>query len=172
MRAMKREPCSMPIRKRAQVTSRIWLRVRHRPAARWRYASQILDVTWARFLIGIEQGSRFIARMFPPNVAADKLQLLYAGMTESLQIAVLATVIGIALSLPLGPRRRAQSQLRADRLGRAHADRAVPHVHPVIIAILFVRRWGSARSRACSRSSLPPWAFSPSSSPRRSRKCR
>src|SRR5262249_29464863 len=66
------------------------------------YASQILDVTWARFLIGIEQGARFVGRMFPPNVAADKLQLLYSGMIESLQIAILATVFGIVLSLPLG----------------------------------------------------------------------
>ena len=66
------------------------------------YASRILDITWARFIAGIDHGGKFLARMFPPNVAHDKLQLLYAGMAESLQIAVLATAFGIALSLPLG----------------------------------------------------------------------
>jgi len=40
------------------------------------YACTILDITWARFLTGLEQGSRFLSRMFPPNVAPDKLQLL------------------------------------------------------------------------------------------------
>src|SRR5689334_20864484 len=41
------------------------------------YASTILDITWARFAVGFEHGARFISRMFPPNVAPDKLQLLY-----------------------------------------------------------------------------------------------
>ena len=26
------------------------------------YASTVLDITWARFLIGLEQGSRFLSR--------------------------------------------------------------------------------------------------------------
>ncbi len=47
------------------------------------YASTILDVTWARFVAGLGQGSRFIARMFPPNLAHDKLELLSQGMIES-----------------------------------------------------------------------------------------
>src|SRR5262245_51334624 len=66
------------------------------------YAAQILDITWARFLVGLDHGAKFLNRMFPPNVAADKLQLLYSGMTESLQIAILATVVGVLLSVPLG----------------------------------------------------------------------
>ena len=66
------------------------------------YACQILDVTWARFLIGLEHGHRFLSRMFPPNFAHDKLELLYTGMLESLQIAILATVFGTLISLPLG----------------------------------------------------------------------
>jgi ABC-type phosphate/phosphonate transport system permease subunit len=58
------------------------------------YASTILDITWGRFVTGLDHGARFISRMFPPDLAPDKLQLLYGGMIESLQIAIVATVIG------------------------------------------------------------------------------
>ena len=64
------------------------------------YASTILDITWARFLIGLDHGRRFLSRMFPPDLAPDKMELLYSGMMESLQIAILATVFGTLISLP------------------------------------------------------------------------
>ena len=53
------------------------------------YASTILDITWARFVVGLEHGHRFLSRMFPPEFAPDKLDLLTNGMLESLQIAIL-----------------------------------------------------------------------------------
>src|SRR5262245_8874530 len=106
------------------------------------YASQILDVTWARFLVGIEQGSRFLARMFPPNVAPDKLSLLYSGMVESLQIAVLATVFGVALAVPLGlaaARNLSPAPLAWFCRGLIALLRTF---HPIIVAILFVKAVG------------------------------
>ena len=60
------------------------------------YASSILVISWARISAGIGHGTRFIERMFPPNVAPDKLELLTSGMIESLQIAIIATVVGVA----------------------------------------------------------------------------
>ncbi len=66
------------------------------------YAASTLDVSWARLVRGIDQGATLLGRMFPPNTAADKLELITTGMLESLQIAVLATFFGILLSLPLG----------------------------------------------------------------------
>jgi phosphonate transport system permease protein len=66
------------------------------------YASSILEITWDRFVLGLSQGGRFISRMFPPAFASDKLALLYTGMLESLQIAIVATAFGVLLSLPLG----------------------------------------------------------------------
>ena len=106
------------------------------------YASTILDITWARFVVGLDQGARFISRMFPPDFAPDKLELLYSGMIESLQIAILATVVGVLLSLPLG--------LAAARnlapLPLAWTARALIALfrtfHPVIVAILFVKAVG------------------------------
>ncbi len=66
------------------------------------YAASTLDVSWARLVRGLDQGATLLGRMFPPNMAADKLELITTGMFESLQIAVLATFFGILLSLPLG----------------------------------------------------------------------
>jgi phosphonate ABC transporter permease subunit PhnE len=106
------------------------------------YACSILDLTWERLLAGFGHGARFISRMFPPNVAPDKLQLLFDGMTESLQIAIIATAVGVLMSLPLG--------LAAARnlapLPLAWAARALIALfrtfHPVIVAILFVKAVG------------------------------
>ena len=106
------------------------------------YAAQILDIRWERFVLGLDNGARFIGRMFPPNTAADKMQLLWSGMLESLQIAIIATAAGVLLALPLG--------LFAARnlmpLPVTVAARGVIALcrtfHPVIVAILFVKAVG------------------------------
>jgi phosphonate transport system permease protein len=106
------------------------------------YAGQIIDLTWARFVEGLGHGGRFISRMFPPDFSADKLELLRHGMLESIQIAILATVIGILLSLPLGlaaarnlsPAPVAWTTRTLIALFRSF--------HPLIVAILFVKSVG------------------------------
>jgi phosphonate ABC transporter permease subunit PhnE len=106
------------------------------------YACTALDITWSRFVAGIDHGARFISRMFPPNVAPDKLALLYSGMVESLQIAIIATVVGVALSLPLGlaaARNLAPLPLAWGARGLIALFRTF---HPVIVAILFVKAVG------------------------------
>lgn len=106
------------------------------------YASTILDLTWPRFVAGLEHGGRFIARMFPPNVAPDKLALLTDGMLESIQIAIIATVVGVLLSLPLGlaaARNLAPAPLAWSARGLIALFRSF---HPVIVAILFVKSVG------------------------------
>jgi phosphonate transport system permease protein len=66
------------------------------------YAASVLDFRWDRFVTGLEQGARFIARMFPPDTAPDKMKLLARGLYESLEIAIIASALGIVLSLPIG----------------------------------------------------------------------
>ena len=106
------------------------------------YASTILDITWARFLAGLDHGSRFLSRMFPPDFSADKLQLLYTGMVESLQIAILATVFGTLISLPLGIA-AARNLSPAPVAWTARTAIVVARTfHPVIVAILFVKAVG------------------------------
>ncbi len=106
------------------------------------YAASTLDITWARFMTGLGQGARFIGRMFPPNVAPDKMELLAQGMTESLQIAIIATACGILLSLPLGLC-AARNLSPAPLAWTARTLIALfRSFHAVIVAILFVKAVG------------------------------
>src|ERR1700712_2333297 len=64
------------------------------------YACSQLGFSAERFSAGLEHGQRFLARMFPPNFG--RWQLIASGLAESLQIAVIATFVGILVSLPIG----------------------------------------------------------------------
>ena len=104
------------------------------------YAVTRLDFSRERFLIGLDNGARFIARMFPPRIAQP--DSLMNGLAESLEIAILASFIGIVLSLPIGV-------LAARNLmppwvswpARALVA-AARSFHPVIVAIVFVKAVG------------------------------
>lgn len=106
------------------------------------YAASILDVTWERFVIGLENGVKFIGRMVPPDTAADKMALMMRGLYETIEIAVIASALGILLSLPIG-------LLAARNLMPAWITWPMRLVialcrsfHQVIIAILFVKAVG------------------------------
>lgn len=104
------------------------------------YASRALDLTWARFMIGLDQGSRFLSRLFPPDFA--RWQLLLDGLVESLQIAVIASVVGILLSLPMGllaARNLMPVWITTPVRGFIAICRSF---HPIIVAILFVKAVG------------------------------
>lgn len=106
------------------------------------YAASILDVTWERFVIGLDNGVKFIGRMLPPDTAADKMTLMLKGLYETLEIAVISSALGILLSLPIG-------LLAARNLMPAWVTWPMRLLialcrsfHQVIIAILFVKAVG------------------------------
>jgi phosphonate transport system permease protein len=104
------------------------------------YACSQLDVTWARFSAGLSHAGNFLGRMFPPNF--DRHALLIKGLGESLEIAVLASVLGIALALPLGLL-GARNLMPTWVSWPARATVALCRaLHPVIVAILFVKAVG------------------------------
>jgi phosphonate transport system permease protein len=104
------------------------------------YAASQMGVSWERVAAGIEHGGRFLGRMFPPNFTRS--ELLWKGLTESMQIAVLASALGIALALPFG-------LLGARNLMPAWISWPARLVvvlarsfHPVVVAIVFVKAVG------------------------------
>ena len=104
------------------------------------YALTQLDVSLERVQQGLAHSTRFLGRMFPPNFARG--ELLWKGLVESLQIAVLASTLGIALALPFG-------LLGARNLMPAWVSWPARLVvvlarsfHPVVVAILFVKAVG------------------------------
>ena len=63
------------------------------------YAVRDVNFDLARFLAGIPEAVELVRRMFPPDFS--RWQLLLDGMLESLQMAIFATGVGCALSVPV-----------------------------------------------------------------------
>ena len=106
------------------------------------WAAAQLDVTWARFAAGIDNASRFLARMFPPDFSGDKFEMIVTGLKESLQITFIATVLGITISLPIGLL-AARNLMPAWVVWPARGLIAVSRsFHEVVVAIIFVKAVG------------------------------
>jgi len=104
------------------------------------YASAQMEISWERVEIGLGNAHRFFSRLFPPNFA--RWDLLVKGLVESLQIAVLASVLGIVLALPIGLF-AARNLMPPWVSWPARAIVVLARsFHPVIVAILFVKAVG------------------------------
>ena len=104
------------------------------------YAFAQLDITAGRLAVGMGEAGRFLGRMWPPNFT--RWELLLEGLLESLQIAVIASALGILLALPLGlmaARNLAPWPLALVTRGFIAFCRSL---HYVIVAILFVKAIG------------------------------
>jgi phosphonate transport system permease protein len=104
------------------------------------YAVAQIELTPQRFLDGLEFGRQFLAKLFPPDFSRQ--ELLIKGLTESLEIAVLASVLGVAVSLPisvLGARNLMPTWVTWPARALLVSCRSF---HPVIVAILFVKAVG------------------------------
>src|ERR1700745_287947 len=59
------------------------------------------EVNWTRFWEGLPRGVRFFAAFFPPNFTT-RWSDISEGIVESLCMTVVSTVVGIAISIPVG----------------------------------------------------------------------
>jgi phosphonate transport system permease protein len=106
------------------------------------YALSTLELTWDRFVRGLAQGAIFLDRLWPPNFAPDKMALMREGLVESIQIAILATAVGILISLPIGVMAaRNLVPIWLSWIGRTLIA-ICRSFHPMIVAILFVKAVG------------------------------
>ncbi len=60
-----------------------------------------MEINWTRVAEGFPRGERFLSAFFPPNFA-DNRGVMWDGIQESIWMAVISTVVGIALSIPIG----------------------------------------------------------------------
>lgn len=99
-----------------------------------------LPVDWNRISEGLTRAGRIFGGAFPPSF--ERSGLLIDGFLESLKIAVLATAIGVLLSIPIAfTAARNVAPLPVFYLGRALIILA-RSFHPVIVAIIFVKAVG------------------------------
>lgn len=104
------------------------------------WAVLTLPIDWARASEGLSRAGRIFGGAFPPSF--ERSSLLIDGFLESLRIALLATVGGVALSIPLAfMAARNIAPTPVYWLGRAIIIVA-RSFHPIIVAIVFVKAVG------------------------------
>ena len=89
--------------KKPPLIKRAWLRwaLGSAPSSIWRSRSARTEVNWARVWEGLPRGAQFFAAFFPPDFVSRWSEIA-DGILESLWMTVVSTVIGIALSIPVG----------------------------------------------------------------------
>ena len=100
-----------------------------------------MEINWSRVVEGIPRGQRFIAAFFPPDFLSRWEEIL-DGIYESLWMTVTSTVIGVALSIPVGlgaARNLASKPVYLTCRAIVAVSRTFPEV---ILAIFFVKLFG------------------------------
>ena len=65
------------------------------------FAFDTTDVNWTRVWAGLPRGAQFVKAFFPPDFTT-RWDEIVEGISESLWMTVVSTVVGIALSIPVG----------------------------------------------------------------------
>ncbi|MDH3453303.1 MAG: phosphonate ABC transporter, permease protein PhnE [Gammaproteobacteria bacterium] len=100
-----------------------------------------MEINWTRVVEGIPRGQRFITAFFPPDFLS-RWEEIFDGIYESLWMTVTSTVIGVALSIPVGLGAARNLSPRPVYLF-CRAIVAVSRTFPeVILAIFFVKLFG------------------------------
>jgi phosphonate transport system permease protein len=104
------------------------------------WAISTLPFNWDRIVQGFPRAVRIFSGAFPPEFARS--QLMITGFTETIQMAIIATILGVAISVPVAiMAARNVSPPPVYAIGRAIIVVA-RSFHPVIVAILFVKAVG------------------------------
>lgn len=104
------------------------------------WAIYTLPFDWQRITEGVVRAERIFSGAFPPSFARG--DLLIKGFLESLQIAIVSTLLGVLLSIPIAfMAARNIVAMPVYLLGRGLIIIA-RSFHPVIVAILFVKAVG------------------------------
>jgi phosphonate transport system permease protein len=104
------------------------------------WALDSIPFNWERIVAGFPRAAQIFGGAFPPDYARH--ELLFSGFVESVQIAILATILGVLVSIPAAiMSARNVSPRPVFLLGRAIVITA-RSFHPVIVAIIFVKAVG------------------------------
>src|SRR5690606_13725092 len=63
------------------------------------WAISTLSISWSRVSAGLPRAARIFGNAWPPDFSRSNL--IISGFTESIQIALLATALGLLISVPV-----------------------------------------------------------------------
>lgn len=101
-----------------------------------------LRVSVERFLLGLEGMEVLVSEMLRPDFSERNRALIYEGVLESLAMSIVATVLGVAISIPIAfmaARNLAPAPVYAVGRGLITISRSF---HELIIAIIAVKAFG------------------------------
>lgn len=104
------------------------------------WALSTLDFNWARITEGIPRALQMVSLAIPPDFSRS--ELLFTGFIESIQIAIISTIVGVVLSVPAAILAARNVVPRAVYLLGRGIVIVARSFHPVIVAILFVKAVG------------------------------
>ena len=100
-----------------------------------------VEVNWARVMVGLERGQRFVAGFLQPDFTS-RWRDISQGLIESLTMTLTSTVVGVLISVPIGigaARNLAPRWIYLVCRGIIAASRALQEI---IVAIFFVALFG------------------------------
>lgn len=104
------------------------------------WAISTLSINWTRVMEGLPRAARIFGGAWPPDFS--RTNLIISGFTESIQIALLATALGLLISVPIALLAANNIMPRGLHwIGRSIIILA-RSFHPVIVAIIFVKAVG------------------------------
>jgi phosphonate transport system permease protein len=99
-----------------------------------------LDINWARIIAGMPRAVNMLARMIPPDYS--RWGLLLRGILESIQMALVASVIGMLFAVPIGICASSNIVPKPVYLAARIFIILSRTFHEIIIAIFFVKIFG------------------------------
>ena len=100
-----------------------------------------LEVNWGRVVEGVPRAHRFVAAFFPPDFTT-RWDSILGGLLESVWMTVTSTVVGVAISIPIGlgaARNLAPTPAYLACRAIVGISRTFPEI---ILAIFFVKVFG------------------------------
>lgn len=105
------------------------------------FAFGTVDADWGRVLDGLPRGKRFIMSFLPPDFLS-RWDSILDGIYESIWMTITSTVVGVALSIPVGLGAARNLSITPVYLG-CRAIVALSRTFPeIILAIFFVKVFG------------------------------
>jgi phosphonate transport system permease protein len=99
-----------------------------------------LEVDWSRIASGLTRAGKMFAGMIPPDTS--RLQLMFNGILESVQMALAASVFGMILAVPIGICGASNLVPKPVYIFGRSIIVLTRTFHEIIIAIFFVKIFG------------------------------